>query len=202
MRDTVQRKMAEFGGKIVARAAAALHADAGVAELPAGIGEAVFRSSVPFAPTAQAEALVLVCNSHEYLQATLDFLRNGLKLDSYDLVSIPGGVQWLALPDLLPKHNRAARWAVEFLIREHDLKRVIAIAHEHCSAYAEHGTLGTLAHLATGKSTVEHQIDQLRSAGRELAATSRVSVELYYAVGDGDAVAFRPVSLEPERVRP
>lgn len=199
MRDTVRQKVTELGERLVAGAAQALHPDAAAAALPVGMGEPVFRSTVPFSPTAHAAALVLICNSHEYLQATLDFLRNGLKLDSYDLVSIPGGVQWLALPDLLPKHNKVARWTAEFLIREHSLKRVIAIAHEHCSAYAEHGTLGTLAHLATGKTIVEHQIDQLRSAGRELAAPGRVSVELYYAAGDGDAVVFRPVSLEPER---
>ena len=199
MSDTVKQKLAELGGKLVAGAAQALHPDAGAAELPAGMGEPVFRSTMPFSPSDQAAALVLVCNSHEYLQATLDFLRNGLKLENYDLVSIPGGVQWLALPDLLPKHNKVARWAAEFLIREHRLSRVIAIAHENCSAYAGHGTLATLAHLATGKTPMEHQIDQLRSAGRELAASCRVSVELYYAIGDRGAVVFRPVSLDPER---
>jgi hypothetical protein len=164
---------------------------------PASSGEAVFRSTIPFAAETQADALVIACNSFLYLHQTLEFVQKGLGVDQYDLVAVPGGVQWLALPEVLPKHSRVARWAVEFLVRKHSLRRVIGIAHQGCSAYADDGTLASLAHLATGKSVREHQFEHLRRAGQDLAAALRVGVELFYASVDATgAVVFH--RLEPE----
>jgi len=41
-----------------------------------------------------------------------------------------GRPQGLAQPDVLPKHNRVARWMTEYLIRKHKLTRVVCIAKE------------------------------------------------------------------------
>jgi hypothetical protein len=152
----------------------------------------VFRSSIAYAGEAPAEALVIACNSYLYLPQTIDFLHRGLGLHAYDLIAVPGGMQWLALPDLLPKHHRVTRWAVEYLVRKHQVKRVIGIAHQGCSAYEDESTLGSLARLATGKSTDEHQCEHLLRVGRGLQADFGVAVELYYAsLEEGGTVAFR-----------
>jgi hypothetical protein len=154
--------------------------------------EPLFRSTIPHSPTAKASALVVACSSYLYLRQTQEFLFGELNLESYDLVAVPGGVQWLALPDILPKHNRAARWAAEYLIREHDLHRVICVAHQDCSAYEDRSTLGAMAHIVTGKSVFEHQAEQLKAVGRNLTESFGVAAELYYAsVADGAVVFHR-----------
>ena len=84
----------------------------------------------------------------------------------------------------------------EYLIRKHNLRRVICIGHQDCSAYDDESTLGTLAHLVTGKSAVAHQLAQLRTVGRDLAAAFGVAVALYYASVENGAVVFHQV--EPE----
>lgn len=165
-------------------------------------GEPRFRSSVRAGDaTTQAEALVIQCNSHAYLAPTQDFLKNGLGLTAYDLVSIPGGAQWLALPDLLPKHHKVARGMTEFLLRAHKVPRIILIAHAGCSAYATDGALATLAHLGTGRTPGQIQIEQLRAAGRSLQEEFGVPVELYYAAAGGEGTDFHRLALDPERTR-
>jgi hypothetical protein len=152
----------------------------------------VFRSAIAQVGDAPASALVIACNSYRYLPQTLEFLGQGLGLQDYDLIAVPGGMQWLALPDILPKHSRVARWAVEYLLRNHRAKRVIGVAHEGCSAYEDESTLGALARLATGKTTDEHQRDHLLRVGRDLRASFGVEVELYFAaVAEDRRVVFR-----------
>jgi hypothetical protein len=166
-----------------------------VAEGPTSGG---FESSIDYAAGSQAEALVIACNSYLYLPQTLEFLQKGLGVRAFDLIAVPGGMQWLALPDLLPKHHRVSRWAVEYLLRKHSVRRIIGIAHEGCSAYEDESTLGSLARLATGKTTDEHQREHLVRVGRDLEASFGVQVELYYAsVREGQRVVFEPLGHQP-----
>jgi len=162
------------------------------------LGAAPFRSSIAYSGSPQASALVIACNSFLYLAQTLEFLERGLGLQSYDLIAVPGGIQWLALPDLLPKHHRVSRWAVEYLLRRHRIERDIGIAHQGWSAYDDEGTLGSLARLATGKTVAEHQRDHLARVGRDLRAAFGVTVELYWAaLEDGRTVVFQPLDAGP-----
>ncbi len=158
----------------------------------------VFRSPIAGPGEGSASALVIACSSCRFLPHTLEFLEKGLGLAGFDLIAVPGGMQWLALPELLPKHHRVTRRAVEFLLRKHGTRRVIGIAHQGCSAYEDDSTLGALARLATGKTTDEHQRDHLARVGRDLQAGFGVSVELYYASLEGDrSVVFRRIEPGP-----
>jgi hypothetical protein len=163
------------------------------AAAPVPAGEPAFRSTLPWTKENKAGTLVIACSSSRFLPHTEEFLEEGLNLAEYDLLAVPGGIQWLALPDLLPKHNKVARWVTEYLIKKHDLARVVCIAHEDCSAYEDDSVLGSLAHLATGKSTTEHQIEQLLKVGRDIREEYQVKVDLFYASVANGVVVFRAV---------
>ncbi len=157
-------------------------------------GEPVYKSSLPFADD-RPECLVITCGDSRYLPHTLLFVEEGLKVSRWQLMAVPGGVQWLALPDVLPKHEKVARWAVEAMVESKNIKRIICVAHSGCGAYTDSNALSTLAHLATGKTIAEHQIEQLRKVGRSLTAEFQCLVELYFAsVADG-AVSYRKVEF-------
>lgn len=157
-----------------------------------------FISSIPVSRTAASTALVIACNSHKFLPQTQEFLHKGLGLQTYDLIAIPGGVQWLTLPDILPKHNKVARWMTERLVHGHNLTRIICIAHDDCSAYTDKTALATLAHALTRKSVFEHQCDQLRKSGRLLADMFGVHPELYFAAASGDEAHFHLIQQDKE----
>lgn len=198
VRDAVKQKAAEAGTEVLQK----LRPGAAPAATRFAT-EPVFRSTLPIPQPGKADTLVIMCNSWEWRRHTQEFLATALHITEYDQVAIPGGVQWLALPDILPKHNKVARWMTEYLVRKHNLSRVVCIAHEDCSAYEDHSTLGAIAHVVTGKSVFDHQIDQLRSAARVITESLGVPVELYYASSENGAVVFHKVELQPtERQQP
>ena len=157
-------------------------------------GAADFISIIPAATDAKADTLVICCSSARFQPHFRDFLANGLKLSQYDLLAVPGGVQWLALPDILPKHNKVARWTTEFLVRRHALRRVVCIAHEDCSAYTDNAALASLSRLATGRTIREHQLDQLRKVGANLAEWFAIAPELYFLSIRDTAVVFQKIT--------
>lgn len=182
---------------VVEKATEFLHRDK---PAPAVIGEAVYKSPLPFDPEIKPQCLVIMCGDSRYRSHTERFLDEGLGLKSCQVLAVPGGVQWLALPDILPKHNKVLRWAVGFLLETRDLKRIVCIAHQDCLAYHDDSTLSSLAHLATGKTIVEHQLDQLRSVGRGLAEEYKAVVECYMACAEDNSVVFHKVELqEPQK---
>ncbi len=195
LRTQVKEAAQELGGKALRALASSATAQTG----PSPVTTApVYRSSTPWSPRSATGTLVISCSSHVFLRQVQDFVATGLKINEYDLVAVPGGVQWLALPDILPKHNKVARWMTEYLIHRHNLQRVICIGHAGCSAYEDTGTMGSLAHLVTGKSAAEHQLAQLRTVGRNLAAWFGVAVGLYYASVEDGFVVFRNVEGDPQ----
>ncbi|OGV72543.1 MAG: hypothetical protein A3K19_00890 [Lentisphaerae bacterium RIFOXYB12_FULL_65_16] len=195
LRDQAKASVEALAGKAKQAVAEAVPAPAQPSPSRFAAGPA-FRSTIPCSAAAKDRALVILCSSGTFQRQCHEFLTAGLRLDDYDLVAVPGGVQWLALPDILPKHHKVARWMTEYLLRKHSVRRVICIAHQNCSAYEDQSTLGTLAHMVTGKSTFEHQLEQLRHVGNDLTSLFGVGVELYYAAVENGDVVFHSVPTE------
>lgn len=192
LRASLKEKAAEIGRDVRERMRPAGHGEVQFAEPP------IYRCAEPHGAQSKSECLVIACNSFRFLRQTQEFLFGALGLNDYDLMAVPGGVQWLALPDLLPKHNKVARGVAEYVVNKHGIKRAVCIAHEGCSAYRDEGTLGALAHMLTGKNVFEHQVEQLRRVGRNLKTWFGVETELYYASVDDGAVVFHRVALAAE----
>ena len=158
-------------------------------------GEPAWKSPLPYSD-ATPDTLVITCGDARFLPHTLKFLSDDLKLGPYQIMAVPGGIQWLALPDILPKHEKVARLAIEYMVAAKGISRIVCIAHSDCGAYQDNRALSTLAQLATGRSTSQHQVDQLKKVGRTLTQSLGVAVQLYFAsIEDGNAV-YHAVDLQ------
>jgi len=139
-----------------------------------------------------AEVLVVHCSDHRFQAGFREFLDQGLKLgENYDLLIIPGGPQCLTLIEYLPKFAWAGgRW-LSFLVEQHELKRLILIAHQDCGWYKS-----LPLHLHSSPEPRDRQEEDLRRAQRWLAKEfPELHLELYYAGWDAnDQVTVEPVS--------
>jgi hypothetical protein len=131
---------------------------------------------------ADVEVLVVRCSDHRFRPGVRDFLENGLKLgEYYDQLVIPGGPQCLTLVEYLPKFAWASGKWFRFLVDNHELKRLILIAHQDCAWYQ-----GLPMHLHSSSQPRERQEEDLRRAHRTLTKEfPELNVELYYAGWDG-----------------
>jgi len=127
----------------------------------------------------EPEALVVCCSATRYQQHFEEFLVDGLNLENYSLIAIPGGVQVLTLADYLPKFAWAGwRWA-KFLVDADSPPRIVLIGHEECRWYK---------HLRFWESKAPLQqriVADLERARRSLSDRfPETHVELYYARTD------------------
>ena len=130
---------------------------------------------------AHTDALVVHCSDHRFQAGHYEFLNHSLNLgENYDLLSLPGAAQALALVEYLPKFAWAGWKWIRFLIDQHGLKRVILIAHQDCGWYK---FLPTFLHAMADPRA--KQEDDLRRIREMLVKENReLSVELYYAALD------------------
>ncbi len=127
---------------------------------------------------AQGESSVLVvhCSDPRYQPHFQDFLRQGLGLERYALIAVPGGPQFLTLSEYLPKFAWAGwRW-VKFMMDLSKPERVILIAHDDCRWYLD------MRFWAQSGGLRERQVEDLRKVRAELAERFTGSkIEFYYA---------------------
>ena len=190
IKDELRRKVVELGEQALDRISRRDRPETPPEELTT---DPVFTSSVSPTAAGKVKTLVIVCSGGRFLHQYEDFLGKSLSVTDYDLIAVPGGVQWFALADVLPKHHKVARWMAEFLIEKHRLDRVICIAHQDCGAYQDSEGLASLSRLVSGKDLQQHQLEHLRTAAQSLSQWSNAAVELYFASVENDRVVFRKV---------
>ena len=149
---------------------------------------AVFRSA--FAPREQSDALVIHCSDPRFQKHFHEFLRGHLELDTYGLVAVPGGAQFLAAIDYLPKFSWVGwRW-LKFLIDRTRARRVILIVHDDCLWYKD---ARFWQHGGDWKGAALSDLAKVRDGIR--ARFGSLSVETWFARIDGGEVVFEAVGL-------
>jgi hypothetical protein len=145
--------------------------------------------SSPQRRTGDEGILVIHCSDPRYQPHFQDFLRNGLGLDHYGLVAVPGGVQTLTLVEYLPKFAWSGwRW-LKFMFNLMTPARVVLIAHDDCRWYSDNRFVRRPGD-ARGKL-----IADMQRVGRELADRfGSGRVDLYYATLEGDRAVFESLS--------
>jgi carbonic anhydrase-like protein len=127
-----------------------------------------------------ATTLVVCCSDHRFQTGIQEFLSQGLRIENYDLLAIPGGPQCLTLVEYLPKFSWVGwRWT-RFLLEDHELKRLILVGHQDCSWYND-----LPLHLHESPEPRKRQEQDLRRA--KLAITKELphmNVETYFATYD------------------
>ena len=147
-----------------------------------------FESSHPFDPDRIGAAAVY-CSDGRYGEQFDDFLHNALRLPRYDRVAVPGG------PGCLGGHVAAYRDEdvfvdqVEFLVRAHDLRRLVLIAHQDCVYYLERLSV------PAAEVPARQRADLGRAAARLLRIRSSLAIEAYIAWKRSGLVQFEPVPL-------
>lgn len=130
-------------------------------------------------------ALVVHCSDARYLPHFQDFLGQGLGLERYTLIAVPGGAHALTLAEYLPKFSWAGwRW-VAFLENLFQPPRVILIGHDDCRWYKD----ARFHHLHGGSDDRQHE--DLRRVKAEMQARfPRVAVETWFARLEGAEARF------------
>src|SRR5512135_2440107 len=100
------------------------------------MSDTTFRTE-PRQPSPDTDVIVVHCSDSRYQPHFQDFLKRGLGLESYALVAVPGGPQFLTLAEYLPKFSWVGwRW-IKFLTELTRPRRVILIGHDDCSWYKD-----------------------------------------------------------------
>ena len=160
--------------------------------MPGDVPPLNFESSHPF-DRARIGAAAIYCSDGRYGEQFDDFLHNALKLPRYDRLAVPGG------PGCLAGHFAAYRdedvlvGQIEFLIRAHDLGRLVLIAHEDCVFYLERLSV------PPAEVTKRQRADLGKAAARLWRIRPSLSVEAYLAWKRSGMVEFEPVAIESGR---
>jgi hypothetical protein len=99
---------------------------------------AVFTSS-EYWHAERIGALALYCSDGRWGEAFDEFCHKYLHIPRYDRLAVAGGPALLARHDSTEDHlYQTVRGQLDFLVRAHELQRIVLITHYGCAFYAEH----------------------------------------------------------------
>lgn len=131
---------------------------------------------------------VIHCSDPRFQPHFQEFLRTHVREESYGLIAVPGGAQFLTLAEYLPKFSWAGwRW-VKFLGDFVKPRRVVLIAHDDCRWYLD-GRF--LPHGAGLRERAVEDLKKVRAGILERFPGARV--ELYFVRLEGGQAVFEAV---------
>ena len=140
-------------------------------------------------PDEESGIVVVHCSDPRFQPHFQEFLRQKLGLDSYALVAVPGGPQFLTLAEYLPKFSWVGwRW-MKFLMERTRPRRVILIGHHDCHWYMD----GRFFH--QHHAVADQQLADLRHVRDAIGERfGNLTIEAYFARLDGEEAIFEPVT--------
>jgi hypothetical protein len=100
--------------------------------------------------------LAVICSDERFVGPTLKFLDEELKIESCDLIILPGGPEFI--------FNGEAEFLnrMDLLVKAHGIKEIILISHEDCGYYNK-------CFSGSAKDTIDKKIlDDLKAAVKKL----------------------------------
>jgi hypothetical protein len=129
-------------------------------------------------------ALALYCSDGRWGEAFDEFCHRRLLIPRYDRWALPGGPAWLLARSERKEYQQAAREQLAFLVRVHQLERLVLFTHYGCAYYGEQ-----LHKDADG--CLPLQMDEARAAGAILNEWfPRLTVESYLAMRTDHVLSF------------
>jgi hypothetical protein len=153
-------------------------------ELGPELPMAVFTSMERWHPE-RIGAVAIYCSDGRWGEAFDEFCHKHLQIPRYDRLALPGGpVSFLARDQKSTALDTAAYEQLDFLVKAHDLKRIVLITHYGCAAYAERLQRKPDECLPTQMEDLRRLIEPLR---RRFA---NIQVEAYLAMQRGSVLSF------------
>jgi hypothetical protein len=145
--------------------------------------------TAPFEGKREGGVVVIHCSDPRFQPHFQDFLGRGLGLESYGLIAVPGGAQFLTLVDYLPKFAWAGwRW-VKFMVDLAKPERIILIAHDDCRWYLD--LRFGRPDPARLRERLAQDLQRVRAALAERFGDRRI--ELYFARLEDGSATFEPL---------
>ncbi len=149
-------------------------------------GGRVYRSPIPY-EVARINAAAVYCSDGRIGDHMDEFLHQGLALPRYDRVACPGGPVALAGRLLAFWESRGVLEQLHFLVRVHEVRQVVLIAHEGCAYYGDRLGLDPLA------AEAEQREDLTRAASAVQRIDAELEVAGFFAHLDGTTVSYERV---------
>jgi Putative carbonic anhydrase len=134
-------------------------------------------------------AMALYCSDGRWGEAFDEFCHRYLQIPRYDRLAVPGGPAWIAVPPEDPAQLRATRIQMDFLVRAHELERVVLITHFGCAWYGDRLQLPPGECLAAQADDVQAAAAVLRNWYPDLR------VEAYLAMRNHDWLSFHQLDI-------
>ena len=146
-----------------------------------------YESRIPFRDH-RVHAAAVYCSDGRIGEQIDEFLRHNLGTALCDRLAVPGGPASLGPSSRVPEESRGVVTQLEFLIRAHNLRKVILIAHVPCAFYRERLEVPDDA-----QST--RQVQDLEEAARVVRALGSLQVDAYAARVVNARVQLHPVEV-------
>ncbi|HWA98156.1 MAG TPA: carbonic anhydrase [Pirellulales bacterium] len=164
-----------------------LPATAEALELGPSLPLTVFSSTEPW-NDQRIGALALYCSDGRWGEAFDEFCHKHLQIPRYDRWAVPGGPAWLAAHENSPQRTQALE-QLDFLVRVHELHRIVLVTHFGCSAYG-------LRLNAAPRECLKPQMSDVRVAAKLLRNRyADMRVEGYLAMRDARTLAFHEIGV-------
>jgi hypothetical protein len=95
-----------------------------------------FEVHAPFDATSIGTAVVC-CSDGRFVGPMDEFLHQGLDIQHYDCLAVPGGAGCLAGHFAAWREEETVSFQLKFLIEMHALHRIVLIAHPDCGFYSK-----------------------------------------------------------------
>jgi hypothetical protein len=130
-------------------------------------------------------ALAMYCSDGRWGDAFDEFCHKHLQIPRYDRFAVPGGCACLAETN----HDAHEPWQhLSLLVRVHELKKIVLIAHYGCAYY------GGKLKLDPDECIAAQAEDLHRAAVGVLERFPRLNVQMYLAMRRGERLSFHAVT--------
>jgi len=145
-----------------------------------------FESRLPYEAT-RIRAASIYCSDGRIGEQFDDFLQNGLGLPRYDRVALPGGPACLAGHPQAHLEEQGVVDELQFLVKVHQLRRVVLIAHQGCAFYSAR------LELKEPRLELMQKADLVRATALVHRVTGLDAIESYFARLVDGRIRFEPV---------
>lgn len=129
-------------------------------------------------------ALALYCSDGRWGEVFDEFCHRRLLIPRYDRWAVPGGPAWLLPRKAGHDFSQTTREQLDFLVRVHELERIVLVTHYGCAYYGE------LCH-ADADGCLPVQLDETRKAAELLRhCYPDLRMEAYLAMRHGNSLSF------------